>query len=133
MTRWKLGVDGKPLEEAIQNQILDWLDVQAVGKGWKFWRARPSQYIRAQGSNVGFKLHPTEIGIPDIMGTAYGYTVGMEVKRPKGVLSQTQKNWRDDFLRVPRTAYYVVHSMEDAALALYTLWHASRENSPPIQ
>ena len=125
MTHWKLGVDGKPLEEAIQNQILDWLVVRGgIGprpERWKFWRARPSQYIRAQGSNVGFKLHPTEIGMPDIMGAAYGYTVGMEVKRPKGVLSQKQKDWRDDFLRAPRTVYYVVRSLDEAQTALLDL------------
>ena len=123
MARWKLGVDGKPLEEAIQNQILDWLGVQAPLQGWWFWRARPSQYIRAQGSNVGFRLHPTEIGKPDIMGAAYGYTVGMEVKRPKETLSQAQKNWRADFLRAPQTTYYVVHSLEEAERALNDLRH----------
>ena len=117
MKRWKLGVDGKPLEEAIQDQILDRLAVPAPIARRKFWRARPSQYIRAQGSNVGFKLHPTEIGIPDIMGAAFGHTIGMEVKRPGGVLSQNQKDWRDDFLRAPRTVYFVVHSLEEALKA----------------
>ncbi len=125
MTRWKLGVDGKPLEEAIQSQILDWLVLQGgIGprpERWKFWRARPSQYIRKLGNERTFTLHPTEIGMPDIMGTAYGYTVGMEVKRPKGVLSQKQKDWRDDFLRAPRTVYFVVHSLEEAERALHDL------------
>lgn len=126
--RLKLGVDGKPLEDAIQEQILDYLTSPvALTKHWKFWRSWPSQYIRRQGSSVGFKLHPSEIGMPDIMGSAFGFTVALEVKRPKETLSDNQKTWRADFLRAPRTVYYVVHSLDETVEALLALEIRSRQ------
>lgn len=126
--RLKLGVDGKPLEEQIQAAILDYLTSQvALLRRWKFWRARPSQYIRRQGSGVGFKLHPSEIGMPDIIGSAFGFTVGLEVKRPGNKPSAAQRAWRDDFLRSPCSAYYVVTSLEETIAVLSGLEHASKQ------
>ncbi len=117
------GVDGEPLEWAIQDAILEYLMVASANQRIKFWRARPSQYIRAQGSNVGFALHPSEIGMPDIMGVGYGWFIAMEVKRPgaKHRLSADQLRWRDDFLRATGTRYYVVRSVDDAIAALAEL------------
>ena len=112
MTRRKThGVDGKPLEWMIQDSILDYLMIIGRQHPCKFWRARPAQYIRAQGSDVGFQLHPSEIGMPDIMGTGWGHTIGIEVKRPGGKLSKDQITWRDDFLRAPNTRYFVVDDL----------------------
>lgn len=120
-TRSGYGKDGKPLEWAIQDTILEWLKWKASEKVWKFWRARPAQYIRRFGSDIGFKLDPSEIGLPDIMGTAFGWTIGMEVKRPGKELSENQELWRDDFLRCMRAVYYVVHSLEEAIAVLEEL------------
>lgn len=108
------GVDGKPLEWVIQDAILQSLMWAGKSQPIKFWRARPSQYIREQGSNVGFNLHPSEIGMPDIMGAAYGFFIGMEVKRPRKKLTTDQEIWRDDFLRADRTRYAIVHSVDEA-------------------
>ena len=118
MTRRAYGVDGKPMEWLIQEAILETLVWRSKSEPIWFWRARPSQYIRAQGSNVGFSLHPTEIGIPDIMGVAYGFTVGIEVKRPRGKLHAAQILWRDLFLKAERTVYRVVTSPEDATAVI---------------
>ncbi len=113
------GVDGKPLEWVIQDAILDYLWLQSRANPCKFWRSRPSQYIRAQGSNVGFELHYTEVGQPDVMGVAWGWFVGLEVKRPGHVkLRDPQVRWRDDLLRVPGTRFYIVTSIDDVERAL---------------
>ena len=105
--------DGTPSEESIQETILDWAAWNSGRLGIKFWRMRPSQYIRAQGRNVGFKLHPSEIGMADIMGTAFGWAVAVEVKSSTGVVSDNQKTWRDDLLRCSRTKYWVPRSLEE--------------------
>ena len=81
--------------------------------GIKFWRERPPQYIRAKGGSQGFKIHPSEVGKPDIFGVAFGWSVGVEVKTIIGRLSKNQKTWRDDFLRCPRTVFWVVRSLEE--------------------
>lgn len=115
------GTDGKPLEWVIQDSILDYLMRRGAVEPIKFWRARPSQYIRAQGANVGFELHPSEVGLPDIMGVAYGFTIALEVKRPGITLNVNQKRWRDDFRRASRVRYWVVHDVKDAKTAVDTV------------
>ena len=105
--------DGTPSEESIQDTILDWCAWNAGRLGIKFWRMRPSQYIRSKGGSQGFKLHPSEIGMADIMGVAFGWAVAVEVKSSTGRLRAAQKTWRDDLLRCPRTKYLVVRSLEE--------------------
>lgn len=105
--------DGSPSEESIQDSILDWSAWSAGRLGIKFWRMRPSQYIRSKGRNQGFKLHPSEIGMADIMGTAFGWAVAVEVKSSTGVVSDNQKLWSHDLLRCTRTAYWVVRSLDE--------------------
>lgn len=122
------GTDGKPLEWVIQDAILEYLMERERIEPMKFWRARPSQYIRKQGSNVGFRLHSSEIGMPDIMGTAFGFTLGMEVKRPGGAISTEQKNWRRQFLKAPRTAYRIVRSLQDVEKFLDEVRTRERES-----
>ncbi len=105
--------DGSASEESIQETILDWAAWNAGRLGIKFWRMRPSQYIRSKGRNQGFKLHPSEIGMADIMGTAFGWAVAVEVKSASGVVSDNQKIWRDDLLRCSRTRYWVVRTLDE--------------------
>ncbi len=116
MTRRRTtGLDGQPLEWVIQDAILHMLMWRANSEPIWFWRARPSQYIREQGSDVGFDLHPTEIGMPDIIGVAYGFTCAMEVKRPDGRgLNPNQVGWREQFLKADRTIYEVVRDVGGA-------------------
>lgn len=114
-------VRGHSLEEPIQDAILEWTAWNAGRLGIKFWRERPPQYIRGKGSSQGFKIHPSEVGKPDIFGVAYGWAVGVEVKSAVGNLSDSQKAWRADFVRCPRTLFWVVRSLEGFIEALASL------------
>lgn len=130
MTRRQVyGTDGKPLEWVIQEAILTYLMERELREPMKFWRARPSQYIRAKKGSQGFQLHPSEIGMPDIMGAAYGWTVGMEVKRPGGAIRPEQKIWRRQFLKAPRTAYRIVRSLHDVETFLAEVKNLEEGNS----
>lgn len=114
-------IKGHSLEEPIQDAILDWTAWNSGRLGIKFWRERPPQYIRAKGANQGFKIHPSEIGKPDIFGVAYGWAVGVEVKSAVGDLSDSQKLWRADFVRCVRTRFWVVRTLEGFIEALDAL------------
>jgi hypothetical protein len=96
------------LEKDIQMAICDYL----AFKKHFFWRQNTSAIINHKTGN--FKSMPKYSlnGVPDIILIKDGIFIGLEVKRPKGVQSENQK----EFERRTKQAgaqYHIVTSIDD--------------------
>lgn len=94
-----------PTEAEILASIKKWLDTMP-GKVW---------YYRAQGGGVrrGNDFIAQKSGAPDLILCVNGFFVGLEVKAPKGKLTETQEK---EFPKIERALgpVYVARSLEDA-------------------
>lgn len=91
-------------ETDIQAAILDYLRL----KGHFFWRNNSGAFKTERG---GFYRVGTP-GAPDIIGCVDGKFVGLEVKTPKGKLSEDQQEFARG-LRTAGGAYHLVRSIDD--------------------
>lgn len=90
MAKRKLGVDGKPLEKQIQNDILEYLNSLPHCKAWQTQSGAIFDPTRKT-----FRKPPkwAPVGVADIIGIWHGYFLAIEVKRPGGRLSSHQQQW----------------------------------------
>ncbi len=84
----------KPLEKTIENQIKKWLDSQG------YW------WMKVHGDMF------QKSGIPDILACINGKFVGIEVKRPGGVMSELQK-YNIEKIQAAGGVAFVAYSVED--------------------
>lgn len=115
--RRKVGVDGKPLEKQIQNQILEWLNAQPHCKAWQTQSGAIYDPTRKT-----FRKPPkwAPVGVADIIGIWHGYFLAIEVKRPGGRVSQHQRQWLVDMVNQGAIAM-IAFSMEDVVGLLSAL------------
>lgn len=88
----------KQSEKTIENQIKRYLDqLESKGKAWHM-KVHGSMYQRS--------------GVPDIIGCINGRFVGIEVKRPGGVVSKLQEY---HIAQINKTggAAFVAYSLDD--------------------
>ena len=103
-----------PTESQIQAVILDWLNHLTQCKAWRnnvipVYNARSGRYQKMpKWSNVGSA---------DILGVYRGYFLAIEVKRPKGRLSEHQKVWLTEMVELGAIAF-VARSLEDVQIVL---------------
>lgn len=88
--RRKIGVNGKPLEKTIQNDILEWLNGQNHCIAWQTQSGAIFDPTRKT-----FRKPPkwAPVGVADIIGIWHGCFLAIEVKRPGGRISSHQKDW----------------------------------------
>lgn len=105
----RLGADGRPLESAIQAQLVSYLRLA----GWTVWEMQ-------LGSQGGGSVYCTP-GIPDLYICRPGRALWLEVKRPvTGKLSKAQVE-RHAELRAAGQQVHVVRSLEDVQAVLRTV------------
>ncbi|OLN21423.1 recombinase RecB [Domibacillus antri] len=84
----------KTIEKHIENQIKRWLEQHGI---W-FMKVHGSMYQKA--------------GVPDILACVNGAFVGIEVKRPGGIVAPLQ-NWNIDEIQQSGGHAFVAYSVED--------------------
>jgi len=120
---WEFAVSvGRPLivddgakisEAAVQNDIL--VAVSALPDAL-FWRNNSGRLPTGGGRWIAFGVP----GSPDIIGVFRGRFVGFEVKSGRNKLSESQKNFREAFLRAGGV-YVITRSVDDALSILAAL------------
>jgi len=91
-------------EKYLQNQIIEYLNVNTDGMFWQ------NDSIGIRGRKRENRYRPN--GIADILGVIDGHAVAIEVKTPKGKILQSQIAFSEKFRR-SGGSYYVVRSFED--------------------
>ncbi|MEA0565134.1 VRR-NUC domain-containing protein [Lysinibacillus irui] len=89
----------KPLEKTIENQIKKWLEIN--GHWW----------MKVHGDMF------QKSGVPDILACINGKFVGIEVKRPGGVVSELQK-YNIEKIQAAGGVAFVAYSVEDVRINL---------------
>jgi hypothetical protein len=87
-------------ETEIQREILEWLGQQ----GFLVWRNMSTTAHNHRRS----KFH--KLGLPDIFLVVNGIFIGIEVKKPGGVVSKAQVSFGDDLER-NGARYFIVQSL----------------------
>lgn len=98
----------KQKESQIVSIICDYLAI----KKYFFWRQNNIGVFN--GKEYRKMPRYSKNGVPDIIAVIDGDFWGIEVKRPGGILSEDQKKFRDDLLRLGKSPnYYVVKSLDE--------------------
>lgn len=105
----------EPTEKEIQNLILEWLSYQPQCKAWTnqsvgIYDARKGTYRKPNGRF-------SNIGSADILGIYRGYFLAIEVKRPKGKLTEHQAQWLTQMVELGALAF-VARSLADVQYVL---------------
>ena len=103
----------KQLEKEIQLAICDYL----AYKRYFFWRQNTGAIMNHKTGN--FKAMPKHSlnGVPDIILIQEGKFIGLEVKRPKGIQSDSQKAF-EKLCKDHGAEYYIVTSIDDVIKVL---------------
>ena len=96
------------LEKQIQSAILEYLTL----KGIFHWRNN-SGAMKTEHSFVRFGA----VGSPDIFALKHGILYGIEVKRPKGKVSEAQKNFGESMVQ-HGARYMIAYSLDDVRKVL---------------
>ena len=98
------------LEKDIQLAICELL---ALKKQF-FWRQNTAPAVQKDASGWRFRSMPaySKKGVPDIIWIRNGKFIGLEVKRPKGIQSDVQKEF-ESACKEAGGEYYVVTSVDD--------------------
>ena len=94
----------QPREKDTQAAIIQWLEIKHIFH----YRQNTGAFQNAQGNFYRFG-HP---GASDIICVANGRYIAIEVKTPKGKLSEVQEHFRDN-LRKAGGYYVVARQLED--------------------
>jgi hypothetical protein len=97
----------KRTETDIQREICLYLKC----KGYFFWREGNQRRVTKSGVHCKAKFEVN--GKPDIFVIDGAITWGIEVKTPKGKVSESQKEFRKQWEIEPVRIYRVVRSVED--------------------
>lgn len=89
----------KPLEKTIENQIKKWLE----SNGYWWMKVHGDMFQKS--------------GVPDILACINGKCVGIEVKRPGGVVSELQK-YNIEKIQAAGGVAFVAYSVEDVRVNL---------------
>lgn len=97
-------------ENDIQNAICEYLAL----KKYFFWRQNTAPTIQFNGGQAQFRRMPKYAlrGVPDIIVVHKGKVIFLEVKRPKGKLSEYQYEFQQR-CAVNDVDYHVVYSVDD--------------------
>jgi hypothetical protein len=115
-----------PSEAVLQKSIVDYLRVILPPSEYVI-AACPNASVRTAGGRASNSVAGLLCGIPDlfIVGPE-GRTCWLEVKTPRGKLSDAQENIRDRFMRMG-VPYAVVRSLSDVKAAVEHWRLPSRE------
>lgn len=97
-------------ENDIQNAICEYLAL----KKYFFWRQNTAPTIQFTEGKAQFRRMPKYAlkGVPDIIVVGEGEVIFLEVKRPKGKLSEFQIEFQNK-CKERNVAYHVVYSIDD--------------------
>lgn len=99
-------------ETEIQTAICDYL---AYRKNIMFWRQNSSgSFFKGSDGSRQFRKPPkyAKNGVPDIIVVKEGKFIGLEVKTPKGRISEAQKLFKEQ-LEAVGGKYFTVSSIDD--------------------
>lgn len=109
-------------ESDLQMQIVDLLSIYATSRRFVFC-AIPNELMGKARSGAGlakmyrFKKMGLRKGASDLIITRLGRSHYLEMKKPGGVLSQDQKDFRDEVINAG-AEYAVAHNLDEAVDAL---------------
>lgn len=98
----------KILEKEIQMAICDYLAL----KKYFFWRQNTGAILNRKTGNFMSMPKYSINGVPDIILIRGGQFIGLEVKRPKGIQSDSQKEFERLCLK-NGASYFIVTSVDD--------------------
>lgn len=107
-------------EEAIQKQVAEYLD-WALPAGYRWLHIPNQRGTRSRWENQLLKAMGVKAGAADVLiFTPHGRFVWIELKAPKGILSEEQKDWRD-WCRSIGAPWFLCRSLDDMIEALESL------------
>lgn len=112
----------QPTEQQIMMSILEWLALQPRTKAWR------NNSVGLYSPTRKAFLKPgkfSNIGSADILGIYNGYFLAIEVKRPKGVVTEHQEAWLTQMVNLGALAF-VARSLEDVQFVLKQIDDAIR-------
>ncbi len=116
-----MGKPPPPLERVIQIEICNWL----AWNRYFFWRSNnlPALGRPDKNGQMRFRALPkyTPKGLPDIIILHNGDFLGLEVKRPGGVMRVEQEEFGKN-IQKSGGYYAVVRHLDEAILKVKTLW-----------
>jgi hypothetical protein len=99
-------------EGAIQRAVCDYLALRAKQTGYLFWRQNTAPTFDVKTNRFRSMPKYSMRGVPDIILIDGGHFIGLEVKAPKGVLSNDQRIFQR-LLEAAGGSYHVVRSVDD--------------------
>ena len=109
----------KHSETALQIAIVDFLLLNEDPAVWTFFHC-PNGELRDKRTAAKLKAMGVRAGVPDIIIDKHGVIIYVEIKMPKGRLSDTQKIWREAADQ-RGSRYYIVHSVNEMGWVLDAL------------
>ncbi len=102
-------------ESDIQNAICEYLAI----KHYFFWRQNTAPTVQFTGGQAQFRRMPKYAlrGVPDVIVIHKGTVIFLEVKRPKGKLSEYQEDFKKRCVE-NNVAYYIVYNLNDVTKIL---------------
>lgn len=102
-------------ESEIQNAICEYLSL----KRYFFWRQNTAPTVQSINGQAQYRRMSKYAlrGVPDIIVVHDGKVIFIEVKRPKGKLSEFQEDFQKRCIE-EKVDYHIVYSLDDVVLFL---------------